>query len=185
MNCDGKSACDLRGHFPHWLSGKGSACNAGDAGLIPGSGRSSGGRNGNPLQYSCWRIPWTEGPAGLQSMRSHRVGREYRYQDQRVLEEGEGVFHVAHLLIHLFTEQVCTEHQQSTNHCLRCGTANMPEMRLLGSGRENRSKTRSSQMSELVQGRVRGGSSALSLFIPKRKSHWPCLSHRRAGAWTE
>ena len=24
-----------------------------DAGLIPGSGRSPGGRNGNPLQYSC------------------------------------------------------------------------------------------------------------------------------------
>ena len=27
--------------------------NAGDAGLIPGSGRSSGGGNGKPLQYSC------------------------------------------------------------------------------------------------------------------------------------
>ena len=39
-----------------WLSGKESACNAGDAGdagLIPGSGRSPGGGNGNPLQYSC------------------------------------------------------------------------------------------------------------------------------------
>ena len=29
------------------------ACNAGDSGLIPGSGRSAGERNGNPLQYSC------------------------------------------------------------------------------------------------------------------------------------
>ena len=28
------------------------AC-AGDAGLFPGSGKSPGGRNGNPLQYSC------------------------------------------------------------------------------------------------------------------------------------
>ena len=36
-----------------WLSGKEPACNAGDAGSIPGSGRSSGGGNGNPLQYSC------------------------------------------------------------------------------------------------------------------------------------
>ena len=27
--------------------------NAGDLNLIPGSGRSSGGGNGNPLQYSC------------------------------------------------------------------------------------------------------------------------------------
>ena len=33
--------------------GKESACNAGDQGSIPGSGRSPGERNGNPLQYSC------------------------------------------------------------------------------------------------------------------------------------
>ena len=36
-----------------WLSGKESACWAGDAGSIPGSGRSSGGGNGSPLLYSC------------------------------------------------------------------------------------------------------------------------------------
>ena len=39
-----------------WLSDKGSACNAGDtgdAGSIPGSERSPGGGNGNPLQYVC------------------------------------------------------------------------------------------------------------------------------------
>ena len=33
--------------------GKVSACNVGDPGLIPGSGRSPGEGNGNPLQYSC------------------------------------------------------------------------------------------------------------------------------------
>ena len=33
--------------------GKEFACNAGDMGLIPGSGRSPGGGNGNSLQYSC------------------------------------------------------------------------------------------------------------------------------------
>ena len=33
--------------------GKESACNAGDAGLTPGLGRSLGGGHGNPLQYSC------------------------------------------------------------------------------------------------------------------------------------
>ena len=32
---------------------KESACNVGDSGLIPGLGRSPGGRHGNPLQYSC------------------------------------------------------------------------------------------------------------------------------------
>ena len=31
---------------------KKSACNAGDSGLIPQSGRSPGEENGNPLQYS-------------------------------------------------------------------------------------------------------------------------------------
>ena len=35
--------------LPWWLSGKESACNAGDPGSIPGSGRSPGGRHGNPL----------------------------------------------------------------------------------------------------------------------------------------
>ena len=35
--------------------------NAGDAGLIPGSGRSPGGGNGNPLQYSCLGNPMDRG----------------------------------------------------------------------------------------------------------------------------
>ena len=39
--------------FPGGSDGKESACNAGDMGLIPGSGRSCGEGNGNPLQYSC------------------------------------------------------------------------------------------------------------------------------------
>ena len=39
--------------FPGGSDGKESACNAGDPGLIPGSGRSPGEGNGNPTQYSC------------------------------------------------------------------------------------------------------------------------------------
>ena len=38
--------------FPHGSVGKESACNAGDPGLIPGSGRSAGEEIGYPLQYS-------------------------------------------------------------------------------------------------------------------------------------
>ena len=38
--------------LPEWLSSKESACNAENGGWIPESGRSSGERNGNPLQYS-------------------------------------------------------------------------------------------------------------------------------------
>ena len=39
--------------FPRTSVGKKSAFNAGDLGFIPGSGRSPGAENGNPLQYSC------------------------------------------------------------------------------------------------------------------------------------
>ena len=40
---------------------------AGDAGSVPGSGRSPGGGNGNLLRILAWKIPWTEEPGGLQS----------------------------------------------------------------------------------------------------------------------
>ena len=39
--------------FPGSSDGKASACNAGDLGSIPGSGRSPGKGNDNLLQYSC------------------------------------------------------------------------------------------------------------------------------------
>ena len=41
--------------------GKNPLANAGDAGLIPGLGRSPGGGNGNPLQYSCLGNPMDRG----------------------------------------------------------------------------------------------------------------------------
>ena len=46
--------------LPRWLSGKESACDAGDikdVGSIPELGRSPGGGHGNPLQYSCLESP--------------------------------------------------------------------------------------------------------------------------------
>ena len=50
--------------FPNDSTGKEPACNAGDAGdpgSIPGLERSPGGRNGNPLQYSCLKNPTDRG----------------------------------------------------------------------------------------------------------------------------
>ena len=41
--------------------GKNLPVNAGDAGSIPGSGRSPGEGNGNPLQYSCLENPMDKG----------------------------------------------------------------------------------------------------------------------------
>ena len=43
--------------FPCGSEGKVSACDAGDLGSIPGSGRCPGEGNGNPLWYSCLENP--------------------------------------------------------------------------------------------------------------------------------
>ena len=43
--------------FPGGSDGKASVCNAGDPGSIPGSERSPGEENGNPLQYYCLENP--------------------------------------------------------------------------------------------------------------------------------
>ena len=50
-NCFKREMCLFLG-FPGSSAGKESACNAGDPGLIPGSGRSPGEGIGYPLQYS-------------------------------------------------------------------------------------------------------------------------------------
>ena len=47
--------------FPGGAEVKVSACSAGDLGSIPGSGRSPGEGNGNPLQYSCLENPMDGG----------------------------------------------------------------------------------------------------------------------------
>ena len=57
------------------LSGKKNLpANAGDASSIPGSGRSPGGGNDNPFQYSCLENPWTGKLGRPQSVGSQRVG---------------------------------------------------------------------------------------------------------------
>ena len=59
--------------FPGGSDGKESTCNGGDMGLIPGSGKSPGEGNGNPLQYSCLENPmdraWWATVVGLQRVR--------------------------------------------------------------------------------------------------------------------
>ena len=47
--------------FSGGSDGKESTCNSGDPGLIPGSGRSPGEENGNPLQCSCLENPIDRG----------------------------------------------------------------------------------------------------------------------------
>ena len=55
-----------------------SVYNAGDLGLIPGSGKFPGEGNGNPLQYSCLENPMDGGAwCRLLSMGSQRVGHDW------------------------------------------------------------------------------------------------------------
>ena len=59
------------GRLPRWLSGKESTCKAGDAGdlgLIPGSGRSLEKGMATHSSILVWRASWTEEPGGLQCM---------------------------------------------------------------------------------------------------------------------
>ena len=56
--------------FPRWPVVKNPPADAGDVGLIPGSGRFPGGGNGNHSSILAWEILWTEEPGGLWSVES-------------------------------------------------------------------------------------------------------------------
>ena len=63
----------LKSHsgIPHSSVGKESACSPEDLGSIPGSGRSPGEGNGNPLHYPCLENPidrgaWQAAPHGVE-----------------------------------------------------------------------------------------------------------------------
>ena len=60
-------------NIPGGSDGKQSACNAGDLGSIPGSGRSPAGGHDNPFQYSCLENSMDRGADGLQSV--HEVAK--------------------------------------------------------------------------------------------------------------
>ena len=66
----------LHSDFPGGSDGKASAYNAGDPGLIPGSGRSPGKANGNPLQYSCLENPMDGGAWWATVHGAARVGQD-------------------------------------------------------------------------------------------------------------
>ena len=66
--------------FPGSSDVKQSACNAGIPGLIPGSGRSPGEGNGNPLQYPYLENPMDRGVwQAIQSMVLQRAGHDSHF----------------------------------------------------------------------------------------------------------
>ena len=88
--CKFKQKWGAANGLPWWLSSKEFSCNArdtADLGSIPGSGRSPGGGNGNPLQYSCLEN-LIEDPGGLQSRGSQRVGHDWVHRSTHSLLVG-------------------------------------------------------------------------------------------------
>ena len=63
--------------FPGGSVGKESSCNERYPGSIPGSGRSSGEGNGNPLHYSCLKNPMDRGAWWAKSIGLRRVGHKW------------------------------------------------------------------------------------------------------------
>ena len=80
--------------FPDGLVGKESTGSAGDAGSIPGSGRSPGGGHGNPLQYSCLENPtdrgdwWATVHGVAESDMTEATGQAHRHPPRRAVEAG-------------------------------------------------------------------------------------------------
>ena len=80
--------CPQHYGLPRWLTSKEFAWNARDAedvGLISGWGRSLGGGNGNPVQYSCWDNPMEEKTVGQQSLGSQRVRHDWAQPSRSLL----------------------------------------------------------------------------------------------------
>ena len=59
--------------LPKWLSGKESTCNAGDMGSILGREDLLEKEMATYCSILAWKVPWTEEPGGLQSMRSQEL----------------------------------------------------------------------------------------------------------------
>ena len=66
--------------------GKESNCNAGDQGLIPGSGRFPGDGDGNPLQYSCLENPMDSGAWWATVHGVARIGHDLVTKPQYLLQ---------------------------------------------------------------------------------------------------
>ena len=95
--------------FPVGSDGKEYTCIAGDLGLIPGLGRSPGGRHGNPLQYSSLENPmdrgawWAavHGVAKSQTRLSDQVHNEnllYSTENSMLCGDKEGLYVYAQLM---------------------------------------------------------------------------------------
>ena len=96
---------------------KESACNAGDPGLIPGSRRSPGEGNGNPLQYSCLENPmdrqaWWATDHGVTRVRHDLVTKPPPWQEILYFSSPLLISHCLSLLsyLHFFLMKISFHH---------------------------------------------------------------------------
>ena len=114
--------------LPWWLSGKNPPATVGDKGFIPGLGRSPGGGNGSPLQYSCLENPMGRGeesgrlhPWGPKELNTTEPLNNKNTRSQRNSISGIGVYDFATVSCLLFKHflrkiWVCCYHQTQTVH---------------------------------------------------------------------
>ena len=104
--------------FPWWPGGKECICQAGDMGLIPGSGRTPGEGNGSPLQYYCLGNPMESSLEGYSPWGWKTVGRGLATKQQGQQFHYTYVPHLYLLLcwwiFHFAVQQKLTQHCKST-----------------------------------------------------------------------
>ena len=83
------------------LIGKESACDAGDSGLIPASGRAPKKEMATHASILAWRIPWTEKPDGLQFMGSQRVGHYWMTNTFTFTHTHTHIYILFHILFYI------------------------------------------------------------------------------------
>ena len=80
--------------FPGGSDGKPSVYNAGDLGLIPGSGRFHGEGNGNPLQYPCLENPMDRGAWCPWGRKELDTTEQLHFHFQFISAASPGVFYI-------------------------------------------------------------------------------------------
>ena len=114
--------------FPGGSEVKASACNVGDLGLIPGSGRHLEKKMATHSSILAWRIPWTEEPGGLQSTGSQRVRHDWAsdltWESKRIPEK-----HL--LLLYWLCQSFCLcGSQETVENSERDGNTRPPDLPL-------------------------------------------------------
>ena len=85
------SLVEIKKVFPGGTVVKNPPANAGDLGSVPGSGRSPGGGNGNPPQYSCLENPMDRGALQDSPWVRKRVGHDLETKQKQQQKFREGI----------------------------------------------------------------------------------------------